>query len=104
MANHSSLDSDPFTDHAAIEDERETIVESTLSVGRNATLTLGTDSVIVLGQSPVPIKPIIHRTDSLPLQTRALVKVRASRALGCCHKVCRPHGCPPLSAAAESCL
>lgn len=51
MANHGSHGSDPFADHAAIDDERETIVESTLSVGRNATLTLGTDSVIVLGWS-----------------------------------------------------
>jgi hypothetical protein len=42
-------DSNPFSDNAAIQDEREAIVESTLSVGRNATLTLGTDAVIVLG-------------------------------------------------------
>ncbi|KAJ9495379.1 sphinganine kinase lcb4 [Exophiala xenobiotica] len=41
-------DSNPFSDNAAIQDEREAIVESTLSVGRNATLTLGTDAVIVL--------------------------------------------------------
>jgi len=53
MAHDSLNGSDPFADNAAIdgaiEDERETIVESTLAVGRNATLTLGTDSVIVLG-------------------------------------------------------
>lgn len=49
MAHDSLNGSDPFADNAAIDDERETIVESTLAVGRNATLTLGTDSVIVLG-------------------------------------------------------
>lgn len=68
MANHTPQDSDPFTDHAAIEDERETIVESTLSVGRNATLTLGTDSVIVLGMSwsMGPNQLEGHLADSLP--------------------------------------
>lgn len=47
MAGSNELD--PFSDHAALQDEREAIVESTLAVGRNATLTLGTDAVIVLG-------------------------------------------------------
>lgn len=46
---------DPFSDHAAIMEERESITESTLAVGRNATLTLGTDSLIVLGLSGPPL-------------------------------------------------
>ncbi|KIX95113.1 uncharacterized protein Z520_09029 [Fonsecaea multimorphosa CBS 102226] len=53
MANvdiSSNASSDPFTDQAAIQDERETAAESTLGVGRNATLTLGTDAVIVLDE------------------------------------------------------
>ncbi|KIW99680.1 uncharacterized protein Z518_11093 [Rhinocladiella mackenziei CBS 650.93] len=43
-------DIDPFSDYAAIQDERESMIESTLSVGRNATLTLGTDAIIVLDE------------------------------------------------------
>lgn len=50
-ASNRSSDSNPFSDHAAIQDERDALAESTLSVGRNATLTLGTDAVIVLGWS-----------------------------------------------------
>ncbi|EXJ71223.1 sphingosine kinase [Cladophialophora psammophila CBS 110553] len=46
----SDAPSDPFSDQAAIQDERETVAESTLGVGRNATLTLGTDAVIVLDE------------------------------------------------------
>ena len=38
----------PFSDHAAITEDRNLVAESTLDVGRNATLTLGTDSLIVL--------------------------------------------------------
>jgi hypothetical protein len=90
MANHRPHDSDPFADHAAIDDERDTIIESTLSVGRNATLTLGTDSVIVLGRSLCYLVSKRQSADRFSSQTRAFRKVRAFRALGCCHKVCRP--------------
>ena len=41
--------SNPFSDQASSQDERETVAESTLSIGRNVTLTLGTDAIIVLG-------------------------------------------------------
>jgi len=50
--SESGNGSDPFSDHAAILDgdsERDAIAESTLRVGRNAALTLGTVAVIVLG-------------------------------------------------------
>ncbi len=47
----SNTPSNPFSDQAAIQDERNTIVEATLAIGRNASLTLGTDAVIVLGLS-----------------------------------------------------
>ena len=40
---------DPFADPMLVEDQR-TI--TTLNVGRNASLTLGTDSLIVLGTLP----------------------------------------------------
>ncbi|EXJ77354.1 sphingosine kinase [Capronia epimyces CBS 606.96] len=50
MAASRPHDLDPFSDHAAVQDEREAIAESTLAVGRNATLTLGTDTVIVLDE------------------------------------------------------
>lgn len=59
----STHGSDPFADHAEIsstpeqnrqrsdtQDERDFITEATLAVGRNATLTLGTDALIVLGK------------------------------------------------------
>lgn len=91
MANHGPDDSDPFADHAAIDDERDTIIESTLSVGRNATLTLGTDSVIVLGWSLSYLASKRRSADSFSSQMRAFMKVRAFRALGCGLKVCRPH-------------
>lgn len=45
----SNASANPFLDHAAIQDEREIVAEATLSIDRNATLTLGTDAVIVLG-------------------------------------------------------
>jgi sphingosine kinase len=55
---------DPFSDHAAVDDheradrpaaiphdtERELIASATLALGRNATLTLGTDSLILLDE------------------------------------------------------
>jgi hypothetical protein len=47
----STAPSNPFTDRATVQDERETMAEATLSIDRNATLTLGTDAVIVLGAS-----------------------------------------------------
>lgn len=43
-------DNDPFADPTLIEDQRAFVADSTtLNVGRNASLTLGTDSLIVLG-------------------------------------------------------
>jgi sphingosine kinase len=45
---------DPFSDHARIDSspvsERDLIASATLAVGRNATLTLGTDSLILLDE------------------------------------------------------
>ena len=49
MATDNVMTVDPFSDGAEIVSERALVAESTLSVGRNATLTLGTDSLIVLG-------------------------------------------------------
>lgn len=52
---------DPFADPlpyrplTAVEPRRQFSAESTLSVGRNASLTLGTDSLIVLGTSPTKV-------------------------------------------------
>ncbi|KAK5946993.1 sphinganine kinase lcb4 [Knufia obscura] len=48
MSSHLSSHTDPFSDTAAIpEGDRDTILESTLHVGANASLTLGADRVIV---------------------------------------------------------
>lgn len=44
---------DPFADHAAIDNstlERDLVTSATLAVGRHATLTLGTDSLILLDE------------------------------------------------------
>ncbi|KAJ9602126.1 sphinganine kinase lcb4 [Cladophialophora chaetospira] len=46
----SNASANPFLDHAAFQDEREIVAEATLSIDRNATLTLGTDAVIVLDE------------------------------------------------------
>jgi hypothetical protein len=40
---------DPFADPTLVEEQRDFVGGSTLNVGRNASLTLGTDSLIVLG-------------------------------------------------------
>lgn len=42
---------DPATEQEAAGDEAQFSVDSTLAVGKNASLTLGTDSLIVLGMS-----------------------------------------------------
>lgn len=48
MSSYPSSHTDPFSDNAAIaEEDRDTILESTLRVGANASLTLGADGVIV---------------------------------------------------------
>ncbi len=49
MATAPLTDSDPFADPDIVGEQREFARESTLAVGRNASLTLGTDSLIVLG-------------------------------------------------------
>jgi hypothetical protein len=70
-------EANPFSDHAAVQDERQAVVEATLAVGRNATLTLGTDAVIVLGE----IRPWTGRQDVLTVrQTKDFEAVAASIA------------------------
>ena len=49
MTLRSHVDSDPFADPSIHETQHDQVEESTLTVGRNASLTLGTDSLIVLG-------------------------------------------------------
>lgn len=88
MTGDRFSDSDPFSDQAAmIQDEREAIVESTLSVGRNATLTLGTDAVIVLGQFHAPPRLQLLTVS----QMKDFAQVRDSAASDCCPSV-RLHG------------
>jgi hypothetical protein len=54
MATSSTLPDDPFVDPSSEAEDLGTdhsfAVDSTLAVGRNASLTLGTDSLIVLGK------------------------------------------------------
>jgi len=64
MAISSTLPDDPFVDPSSEAEDLGTdhafAVNSTLAVGKNASLTLGTDSLIVLGEwrclcIPVPV-------------------------------------------------
>jgi len=43
--------SNPFADPSIGEEQQHFVENATLSVGRNASLTLGTDSLIVLGNA-----------------------------------------------------
>ncbi|MCJ1439202.1 sphinganine kinase lcb4 [Xylographa pallens] len=50
MSTGDATISNPFADPSVRDDEHRFVQESTLSVGRNASLTLGTDSLIVLDE------------------------------------------------------
>lgn len=50
MGKAPPVESDPFADPDIVGEQEESTMESTLAVGRNATLTLATDSLIVLGR------------------------------------------------------
>lgn len=52
MENRLRPDSDPFDDPVSVEEQSDYGEDCTLVVGRNASLTLGTDSLIVLGMQP----------------------------------------------------
>ena len=49
MTAENHADDDPFADPIYEQDQRSFVGESTLAVGRSASLTLGTDTLIVLG-------------------------------------------------------
>ena len=51
MENRVPTGSDPFEDPISVAEQSDFGEHSTLVVGRNASLTLGTDSLIVLGMS-----------------------------------------------------
>jgi hypothetical protein len=51
MNSGDPLHTNPFEDPSIGEDHGYIVDSSTLSVGRNASLTLGTDSLIVLGKT-----------------------------------------------------
>ena len=51
MSTGDGTDSNPFADPSVYEEQPHYVDDSTLSVGRNASLTLGTDSLIVLGKA-----------------------------------------------------
>lgn len=50
MASVPPVESDPFADPVIDGEQQDFARESTLTVGRNASLTLATDSLIVLGK------------------------------------------------------
>ena len=51
MSTGEHIDFDPFADPTNSDNGHHFVEDSTLSVGRNASLTLGTDSLIVLGRA-----------------------------------------------------
>lgn len=51
MSAHANPFMDPAAEQEAAGDEAQFSVDSTLAVGKNASLTLATDSLIVLGRS-----------------------------------------------------
>lgn len=51
MNTGDHTDSNPFADPSIGEEQERLVENATLSVGRNASLTLGTDSLIVLGRA-----------------------------------------------------
>lgn len=54
MTSRPSAVTNPFSDTAAILDQNhENILESTLPVGKDASLTLSADGVIITGQQPL---------------------------------------------------
>ncbi len=56
MTSPSLSDSDPFASHSVLaSSEGEYVEGATLPVGRDASLTLATDSLIVLGTKNVPV-------------------------------------------------
>jgi hypothetical protein len=59
MMMEPNVDSDPFAD-PRVDDEPQFVVDSTLNVSRHASLTLGTDSLIVLGMSLLYVKTQLY--------------------------------------------
>ena len=50
MSSGNQIESDPFADPSVSGSQHDLAQDATLIVGRNASLTLGTDSLIVLGR------------------------------------------------------
>ena len=50
MAADSIVESDPFADHVDASHDTDIVDVTTLQVGRSASLTLATDSLVVVGQ------------------------------------------------------
>ena len=80
MASAPPVESDPFADPDIIEEQLDFARESTLTVGRNASLTLATDSLIVLGKLTYLQLVPIRQAD--PTQTKASSRGRAAIAVG----------------------
>jgi hypothetical protein len=78
-------DDDPFADPPFVEDQRTFIEQATLNVGRNASLTLGTDSLIVLGNVLR-----VHAQKNLrltPFKMKGFENYRDCNAADSCHPV-----------------
>lgn len=73
MESASSTHNDPFADPIT---SAQTTKDATLLVGRNASLTLGTDSLIVLGKSRMQKSCYIEEIRADTGQMRALQGAR----------------------------
>lgn len=72
--DHRAVDEDPFVDpvHPHPEERQRPVEDSTLIAGRTASLTLGTDSLIVLGMDN-------DRGDRTSTANRTIGQTRDSR-------------------------
>ncbi|KAI9881046.1 MAG: sphinganine kinase lcb4 [Pleopsidium flavum] len=70
MATELPTDSDPFVDPDIVEEQQDFARESTLAVGRNASLTLGTDSLIVLDEGFVHKRETSNCCGLVPSKTK----------------------------------
>ena len=91
MSAHANPFMDPAAEQEAAGDEAQFSVDSTLAVGKSASLTLGTDSLIVLGMSHgAETRGKKERRKLTVAQTRISTTPKQADAAPCFQAVCSP--------------